>query len=242
MRRLGLFTLAAVLAGSGLAQAQNTRISVNGGAVVGSTTAGQNFTFPLYAEDGRITNDIDLSGGAFFDIGGAYRVTSRLWAGVAFTSVSRTVDSSLSAQLPHPFYFNQARTVDATVEDLDGKETSVHISLLYPIAVSDKLEVALFGGPTRFSVTQDLVTGLDVDDTYPYDSVTVNAAETASVSASAWGGHVGADISYRLTPMFSVGGLIRFARGSATLDAGNGDAVSISPGGLMVGGGVRVVF
>lgn len=254
MRRLVISCLALfVAAASAHAQSRPTpprrppqpprvRLSVNGGLQPTATTARQAFTFPLNQEDARIANDVDLRRGTMFDVGGAYRITRTLWAGMAFSSVARRTTSALSAELPHPFYFDQPRRVAATVDGLEGTEKGVHFSLMSPLAVTRTLEVAIFGGPSRFSITQDLVTGIDYDDSYPFDEVTVTRANTVNATASGWGGHVGADISWRLSPPLRVGALLRFARASATYDAGNGDAVAVSPGGLMAGVGVRVVF
>jgi hypothetical protein len=62
------------------------------------------------------------------------------------------------------------------------------------------------------------------------------------VSGSAFGFNVGADVGYRVTPTVSLGGLLRFARGSTTLDAGSGNEADLSAGGLMAGGGIRFRF
>lgn len=245
MRPLLVLALAVSFATATNAGAQGrerVRVGVNAGSQVGSAAAEQDFTFPLYLEDARVQNRIDLSGATFFDVGGAYRISRTLWAGIAFSALTRTTSSEMTATLPHPLYFELPRRVDATVQELEGREQGIHLSLMHPIAINRRLEIAIFGGPSHFTVTQDLVSGLNLDDTYPFEQVTIENAVSVSKSASAWGGHVGADVSWRLSPALRVGALVRFAKGSTALNTGNGDEVSISAGGLMAGAGVRVLF
>lgn len=228
---------------AGIAEAQEQiRVSVNGGTQVGSHTVSQAFSLPLYQEDADIFNDIDVSGGGVFDIGVAYRVAGPLWAGVSFSSVSRNVESELVAELPHPFFFNRPREVSGAISDLDSKERAIHISAAYLLPLSDKVDVAVFGGPSRLSTTQDLVTDVDYSETYPYDTATLISATTTSASGSAWGLNVGADVTWRLSRIFAAGGLLRFTKASTTLVADPGNEADVDAGGLMVGVGLRMIF
>ncbi len=222
------------------------RVSVNAGLQLAGPAITQDFSYDMNTDQARIVNEIAGTNAVFFDVGLSYTLTRKgVAAGVAFSSTSRTSSSELTAELPHPFYFVD-RTVQATVDDLKGSEQGVHIFLSYPVPLkpTNKLEVALFGGPSLFTVKQDLVTSVVTSETYPYDSVTLTSATLASPrpSVSAFGFNVGTDISWRLTPKLRVGGLLRFTRASGTLDDGFGDEVSVDAGGLMAGAGIRVVF
>jgi hypothetical protein len=102
----------------------------------------------------------------------------------------------------------------------------------------------LLGGPSFFAITQSLVTDIRFKDVYPYDQANISFtdAPTTLVEQNVVGFHVGADVAFTLSTNVGVGVLARFARGSATLDAGSGNSVKFTAGGLQVGGGVRLAF
>jgi hypothetical protein len=231
------------LAGAVQAQpVERLRIGINGGGQLGSQTVSQDFTVIAYVEPASILNEIELSAGAMFDLGASYHLAGPWWAGVAFSSVSRSVDGAIDASIPHPFFFNRPRDVVGTADGLDSTERGIHVHLSYLIPLSNTLDIAVFGGPSRFTVKQDLVTDIAYDESYPFDAATFRSATVVSVSESAWGFNLGADVTWKLSSRFGVGGLVRFARGSTTLTADPGNEVSVDVGGTQVGGGVRIRF
>jgi hypothetical protein len=241
MRAVMLAALAAALAAAPAA-AQNIRIDVSGGARLGSVTATQDFTLPINREDAAITHDIDLTGGSFVDLGASFRVAGSVWVGGAVSLLTRTVEGALTADIPHPFLFNQPREVTGTISGLENTETGVHITVGVERPLSETLDLLVFGGPSFFTVAQDLVTDIDYDSEYPFDEATFASATTARVTGSVFGYNAGADVSYRLSPRYSVGALFRYTRGEGPLEAASGNEVDITAGGFMVGGGVRIKF
>ncbi len=236
---------AASIASASSAEAQNPdrlRAGVSVGAQVGSQTVGQVFETTVYREASPIRNEIDLSGGTILDVGASYRLAGSVWAGVAFSSLSRTAAGALDAKLPHPFYFNQPRLVEGTVEDLQSAESAVHLSVSYLLRLSEALDVSVFGGPTRFMIEQDLVTDIAYNEAYPFDAASFTSATRTTASDTAWGFNTGVDVTWRFSRALGVGGLIRFAKASTTLTASPGNAVSTDAGGLVAGGGLRVMF
>jgi hypothetical protein len=224
------------------AQDERIRVGFNVGSQVPSQTVSQEFTRTLYLEDAPISNTFDLSGGALFDVGGWYKVTETLWAGVSFSSISRKSDGEIEAQLPHPFFFNRLRDAAGTLADLESKETGLHFDVMYVRPLMEKLDLGVFFGVSRFGVSQELITNIEIDEAFPYDTADISDADVVKATGSAIGFNVGADVTYRLTDMFGVGGLIRFARGSVTLEPEPGEEVEIDAGGLAAGVGVRVIF
>jgi hypothetical protein len=158
------------------------------------------------------------------------------------STLSRQVGAAVNAKIPHPFFFNQLRPISGDVTALQHKETGVHIYAMYFLPLSGKLGVAVFGGPSHFSVKQDFVNDIDYSAVYPYDTATFAGAPTANVSASLTGYNVGADVSWRLSKMFAVGGLIRFTGASKTLSVASGNDIDAKIGGLQTGAGLRIVF
>ena len=88
------------------------------------------------------------------------------------------------------------------------EETAIHVHARWGIPVSQSVEVALFGGPTFFSVSQAFVTGIDFDQAYPYDTATLTTAMTRTQDGSTIGFNVGADVSVYFSRWVGVGGLI----------------------------------
>lgn len=234
----GLVTIAS----SAQAQDERLRVGFNVGTQVPSQTVNQEFTRTLYLEDAPISNTFDLSGGASFDVGGWYKVTNTMWAGVSFSSISRKADGDIDAQLPHPFFFNRLRAAAGTRADLESKETGLHFGVMYVRPLMDKLDLGVFLGVSRFGVSQELITNIEIDEAFPYDSAAISDADVVKATGSAIGFNVGADVTYRLTDMFGIGGLIRFSRGSVTLEPEPDEPVDIDAGGLTAGVGIRVRF
>lgn len=242
--RATLLTMLCVvgLAQGASAQSERVRISVNAAAQVTSRTLTQSFTVPINVEPASISTSIDQASAPLFDIGGSYRFVTRLAVGVSVSSLSRNVDGTLDAKIPHPFFFNVPRSISGDLSGLQRKETGVHIYAMYFIPVGGKLDIGLFGGPSHFNVKQDLVTDVTYSATYPYDAATFTGAPTETISASANGYNVGADVSWRLSKVLAIGGLIRFTGASTTFSVASGNDVDADLGGLQTGAGIRVLF
>jgi hypothetical protein len=226
-------------------QAQSTgrvRISVNAADQVTSRTLTQSFSVPINVEPAPISTSIDLARAPMFDVGGSFRFLNRLAAGVSVSSLSRDVDGTLDAKIPHPFFFNLPRTVDGDLSGLQHKETGVHIYAMYFVPIGGKLDIGLFGGPSHFNVKQDFVTDINYSATYPYDTASFTGAPTETVSASVNGYNVGADVSWRFSRLLAIGGLIRFTGASTTFSVASGNDVNADIGGLQTGVGIRIIF
>ena len=221
---------------------ERLRFSINVADQVTSRTLTQSFTVPINVEPAPIATSIDLKSAPMFDIGGSYRFLHHLAAGLSVTSLSRNVDGTLNAQIPHPFFFNQLRSISGGLSGLQHKETGVHIYAMYFIPVNRKLDVGVFGGPSHFSAKQDFVTDVDYTSSYPFDTATFTGAPTETVKGSATGYNAGVDVSWRLSNVLAVGGLVRFTGASKTLTAASGNDVDVKIGGVQTGAGVRLLF
>ena len=73
------------------------------------------------AENGRIETAYDVGGGLAFDVAGSYLVWKNLAVGVGLTLFSAPTTAAIDAQVPHPFFFNQPRTVTG---EIDGDRSS----------------------------------------------------------------------------------------------------------------------
>jgi len=210
-------------------------ISVNGGLQAGSDTLDTSSTFSLYDETASVTSTQKVKGGAFFDIGGAYRVWGKnLLAGVSFSHTSSDADVSVIAIIPDPIRFDQPRTVNQTVGGAKHTESVVHISAIWMIPVANKIDVGLFAGPSIFLINQQTIGTPTVTEPGPIVSTPL-----VEIKKSSGGLHAGIDVQYMIAKQWGVGGLARYTWGSATIA---GATEKLTLGGFQIGAGARVRF
>ena len=212
-------------------------ISVNGGAQLTRSDFTRDLTFPLYGEDARVEARHDVPAGPLLDVGGGVRIAGGLAAGAAVTWYQQRGSATIDARLPHPLLPDTLRPLDETVVDLDRVETAVHAYVAWLVPAGDHVTIAVFGGPSFFRLEQDVVSGLELDEVYPFDEVALERAQITREKETAPGFNVGADFMYRLTTSLGVGGVARYSR--ATADVGGDD---LRTGGLQLSGGLRVIF
>jgi hypothetical protein len=191
-------------------------------------------------ENGRLETAYDVGGGLAFDVSGSYLVWKQLAIGVGLTLFSSSTTTTIDAQVPHPFFFNQPRSVTGEF-DGDRSETAVHIQARWLVPVNSKMLITIFGGPSFFSVKQDIVNDFEYSESYPFDTATFTRAIAASQSESALGVNVGGDVAYFFTPNVGVGGSAQYSGATVEMTVPSGTA-DVKAGGLQVGGGLRLRF
>jgi hypothetical protein len=242
--RVVLLSTAIVLTGVP-ASAQNWServfISVNGAFQVTKNSFDDRFTFELNQETGSTDVDYPGDGGFVFDAGAGYRLVKNFGVGGSFSYFTHEGTAQTTSSFPHPFFFNQPREVTGETA-VTRTETAIHIQAMYLWDPSGPLRLVLSGGPSFFTVEQELVTQVRITESFPYDTATFASADTRREKGSAPAFNIGADVFWMFTPQFGVGGLVRFSRASVDLDTADNRAVSVDAGGAYVGGGVRIVF
>lgn len=250
LSRVSRLTAAMILIAAVPAVAQSARrgdagrvwVSLNGGAQMPSRTFTETSTLVVNREDGQVTADYTVRNAALFDVGGSVKVTSKLRVALAVSSFASKSGVDVAARLPHPLFFDRLRDVSGTASGLTRKETAVHLDAMFALRARGGLDVHVFGGPTFFSVGQDLISDVRYTETYPFDSATFAGTPTTRVSKSVVGFNAGADVARYLTRRFGVGGLVRFSGATARLGSPLGGSVSVKAGGAEVAGGVRLRF
>nr|ADI23822.1 hypothetical protein [uncultured gamma proteobacterium HF4000_48E10] len=198
--------------------------------------------FERYAEDGHTVTDYTVGGGPVFDVMAGIRVTEYLGVGGGLTWFARSdVGDESTTSVPHRFYFNQHRTATGPAA-AERRELAVHLVGFVTTPVTDRVTVTVFGGPSVFQVRQELVTEVTYADPSPYNAISFEGAVTAQQNLSTWGGNVGADVSMSFSRHVGIGGLVRFSRATLNLQSSDNDTVTVTVGGLQVGGGVRSRF
>jgi len=221
-----------------------TKLFVSGDGGYQTSSAGftSQVTYPLYAENATSTVSAPDAGGPAVAVRGGYRVWRNLCVGAGVTGFWSTRSADVAASLPHPFFFNRARSVDGTSSGLKRDETMAAIEVSWLVPISRRMDLQIFAGPAFFKVKADVPTSVQFTETYPYDTATLTSLETASVTDSATGFTVGADVAFMFNPSIGVGGHVRFSRASVTLSTSGGQPTTIDLGGPQVGGGLRFRF
>src|SRR5262245_44459921 len=213
---------------------ERVRAAFNIGTQADSAGLSQSLSLVKYAEGSPISADLSAASVPWLDGGATIRVFRNIGAGIAFSGASRTGDASVTASIPHPFFFSQNRSIEGTAS-LQHRELATHVSAVY-LTFIGKMDVAIAGGLSVFNLKQDVVSDVVFGQVYPYDTATFTSAELNRQQSSKTGYHGSADLTWRLAPRWGIGGLLRYSRASVPLNG-----VTIDAGGLQAGGGVRVM-
>jgi hypothetical protein len=214
--------------------------SVNGAYQVMSKVTTDTFTPQVDAEPATFTIKQHVNPAAAFDINGGM-VRGTLGVLIGFSAFQSTADGDLSGSVPHPFFFNQPRTLTATVP-LTRTENALHLDVLFRVPLSPKLDLNIIAGPTIFFLKNDFVSNVSYTESYPYDTVTFVSATTVQSSKTALGFNAGVDVSAWLSKNVGVGGFARFSIASVDWQNGGGATTNVDAGGAQVGGGLRFRF
>lgn len=216
-------------------------IAVNAAAQPTKNPFTDRFDFDANREIGTTDVEYPVTGGLIVDGSIAVRLWGDLAAGVAVSHFTRDDTVATSSRVPHPFFFDMPRELagDATVT---RTERAVHVQAVYRFVVRAPVEVTLFAGPSFVTVEQDLVSAVEYDETFPFDTVTFRRAQAASFSGSAIGINAGVDLAWMFSRHVGVGGLARIARASVDVDVPGGRTKTLDAGGFTAGGGLRIAF
>ena len=194
-------------------------------------------------EQARFAGAYRVASGTLFDVSGGARVWRNLGVGVGMSRSALDGATSISAQVPHPFFFRRDRSI-ASGTDLPftREESAVHVQLLAVLPVRRAFSVTVFGGPTFFNVKQDLVADVRFTHSYPYDTAAFSEAITVTAQQSKVGFNVGADVAYYFSNNVGVGWLTRYSGATIELPSANDGTARITAGGLHTAGGLRLRF
>ena len=246
---LGLMTGLMLVCGAPGAFAQDNllegRLTLHAsfGYQVSSEELRQRIDFRAYGEDAHLLATHGPKGGPLFDVGGLIEVWQALSVGASYAQTTGSDPTTLAGTVPHPLFAATDRTIPVQTAELTREERSTHIHLAWRIDLPvEKLDLRVMGGPSYFSLTQGIVTGVEVSEVGPpFTTVNIDRIASGDLIKNAWGGHAAVDITYMVSPNVGVGGFVRFAQGSTTLTLGAAD-VSVTVGGLHTGGGIRLRF
>lgn len=196
-----------------------------------------------YAEDGSIVSNYGKGQGFQFDVMAGGKLSKQFGIGVDVSAYPRTGDVTIEASVPHPFYFGQLRDASFVDSSLKGTELGIHVPLIWMPAMSGPLSVMIFGGPSYFHVTQDVVTDLNLSEQYPYDTVTITGTVVEKLKGNTFGFHVGGDVSYFFSPSTGIGASVRYSRATMKFSDDSDDVTTEGhAGSASISGGIRFRF
>lgn len=256
MRRVITATLATLIAGTlateAAAQARRPAaprpfvergfVIVGGGVQATAEDLTDRILFESNAETGSIDADYPGRTGVLADVTVGVRVRRQVGIAVGVSRAARNGRASVTAQIPHPFFDDQPRSVSGEAGAISRTETAVHGQLYYDMRPRGRWRVRLFGGPSYFSVEQEVVTGVEADEVYPFDTAEFRRATTARATGSAVGFNAGLDFARMFSRRVGAGALVRYSRASVDLDAPAARRVSTDGGGMQATIGMRVLF
>lgn len=217
-------------------------INVNGDYQATSSDFHDTIGIRRHVEDGTIDADYGIEAAPAFDVGGGARLWRNLAVGVGVSRFSKASAARVTAKIPHPFFFNRAREISGESPALKREETVVHVQAVFLVPAGARFQVAVFGGPSFFTVKQNLVTNVEFSESYPFDTASFVRAETEGHSESKVGFNTGADVAYMFHRNIGVGAVVRFSRASIDVKSADGKQFSVEVGGAQVGGGLRLRF
>lgn len=247
MTRYPLLALLLVLVGTAgapdaLAQTAawgtNGYISFNGFYETRASSIETTTTPTINQEAANITTTATLKRGPLFDVTVGGRIKGNLGIGFGFAYYERNALGHVVGDVPHPFYFNQPRRLDASLP-LDHKNFAVHMHAMWLLPISPSFQMALFGGPTYFQIKQQSINDVQLRDEYPFEEVGLSQASSALTKSSRWGVNAGVDASHFFSQYLGVGGMVRYSRSKLGIGS---DASDAEVGGLQVGGGIRIRY
>ena len=217
-------------------------VSINGGYQASSTDFRDNIVFTEFVEQGSVDSSYTVKSGPQLDIAGGARVWRSLGIGVGITRFSKSGQASVAGKIPHPFFFNQPRSVEGEAGGLKREELAFHIQAMAIVPAGERLSLAVFAGPSFFNVKQGIVQKLQYSQQYPYDTATFSGVDTDTPSESTIGFNAGADVGYFFARHVGIGGVIRFSRASVDFTSIDGETLEADAGGVQAGAGLRLRF
>jgi hypothetical protein len=192
-------------------------------------------------EAGEVRTGHRIEPSLVYDVTAGGKIKGNLGVSYAVSYRRQNEVADVSAAVPHPLYYNQPRLV-AGAAGLKREDLAMHLAAMWLVPVSEAVQVSLFGGPTYFRVTQDMVRSVEITEAYPFDEAVYNGVASSSEHASRIGFNTGADVTVFFTKMLGVGGLVRFSQGTVNMPSPDGGTASVKVGGLQTGAGLRVRF
>lgn len=215
------------------------------GVDTGTTDISQSRNFTLYGETGTVQADASFGSFPIFDITVGARVFKNVGVAIAYHTGGTKGDGTLSGTVPHPLFFDRPRNFSDSFNDAQRDEHATHLQIGWMVPLADKFDLFIFGGPSFYRVTQEMVTDIGfIEQGPPYANVTV-ATNVQRLKKNTTGYNFGVDGTYfvytRDSFRLGVGGMLRLTGATATFNV-NGTDFDTDAGGVQFAVGARLRF
>lgn len=244
------FGCALLLAASALGQESQTqssererrvRILVNGLYDTMGQSFSESSTFTQYVEQGNAQRDYDGGKGFVFEGGVIIGVTKSFGVMGSVEVYHTDYDVSFEERLPHPLYFDKSRTVTGNETGFGYDEKAIHVDAVFTHATSS-VTVDVFGGPSFFVTSTELLGTINTTSEYPFDEVTFTGTSKVTSDDNPIGFNAGGSVTFHLTKVFGVAVQGRYSKGTIKVSREGGQEFELDAGGFRVGAGIRLAF
>jgi hypothetical protein len=208
-----------------------------------SSTFEEDSSYDLNQELATVSAAHEIEPGFVWEFSAGGHVYKQLGFGFAVSYFKRDDGAHVAASLPHPFFFEQPRSVSGDATGLEREELGIHLDAMFLLPLTERFQISVFGGPSFFRLNQELVDSIQVAESYPYDEAEFSGVNEGS-SGWEWsnvGYNVGAEASVFFTQYIGVGASIRYSDADVEFDRSSGP-LQVKVGGLQVGGGLRIRY
>jgi hypothetical protein len=217
-------------------------VNINFGLQAGSQDVETATTVEIYEEAAPLVATQSLgTEPIYLDFSAGYRVRPNLAVGIGYVNYNTESDVDFVAQIPHPIFTDQFRTVNATASGVGHSSNMLNFSAVWMWPYTDKIDFAFYGGPSVIFASQDVITGLSIapEPGPDYSNPQITNVAVGEQSKTSFGIHFGTDMTYMYNKRYGFGGGFRYVWGSADFD---GLADSVRLGGFQIIGGLRIRF
>jgi hypothetical protein len=227
--------------GSGKERERRVRVLVN--ALYNPTDIGftDTSTVPSFLEEARSTRTYDGGKGIVFEAGAIVGIWQGLGVMGSVELYQSDLDVFFEESLPHPLYFDQPRTVEGELTGFGYDEKAVHLDAVYTRDFP-KFTVDVFGGPSFFFTSTEILDAVNTTSEYPFDEATLRTTTNRTIDDNPIGFNAGGALTWRLTKIFGIAFQARYSHASIGIAREEGEPIEIDAGGFRVGGGIRLSF
>jgi hypothetical protein len=128
--------------------------------------------FTQLSEQGSFLTDYEIPSGFTIDGGVSALVWRNLAVGVDLSTFGAVHAARISAELPHPLFFDLPRVATGVAGGLERRDGAVHLRAIWKMRIASWVSLSLSGGPSVINVRQDLVSAVTHSEVgFPFDRI-----------------------------------------------------------------------
>lgn len=217
-------------------------VDVNGGYQAATRDFTDRVSFRLHAEDSTFDAAYRVEPGPLVYLRGGVRAWRQLGVAVAMARYAQRSEASVTARLPHPFFFDRMRQIDGEGTGFQREEIGWYVDAVWLAPLGERVVLQLLGGLSYVELRQDLAERVEFSESYPYDTATFTGLRKTGQKARGPGFSVGVDGSYFFARHVGIGGTVRFVRVRLDLSSPDQEQVAVRGGGIQTSAGLRLRF